>query len=91
MSDQFIGQTLAEKYRIESVIRNGGADNIYRATHLLMDKPVTVKILAPEMAAGIEGLGAHHLELAEAGSQFAFRRNLGGQNLAVHITPQPSS
>ena len=50
MSDQFIGQTLAEKYRIESVIRNGGADNIYRATHLLMDKPVTVKILAPEMA-----------------------------------------
>ena len=50
MSDQFIGQTLAEKYRIESVIRNGGSNNIYRATHLLMDKPVTVKILAPEAA-----------------------------------------
>jgi len=50
MSDQFIGQTLAEKYRIESIIRNGGSDNIYRATHLLMDKPVTVKILAPEAA-----------------------------------------
>ncbi len=50
MSDQFIGQTLADKYRIESVIRDGGADNIYRATHLLMDKPVTIKILAPEMA-----------------------------------------
>lgn len=50
MSDQFLGQTLADKYQIESVIREGGANNIYRATHLLMDKPVTIKILAPALA-----------------------------------------
>ena len=50
MSDHFIGQTLAEKYQIESLIRDGDANNVYRATHLLMDKPVTVKILAPERA-----------------------------------------
>ncbi|MCY7376223.1 MAG: protein kinase, partial [Pyrinomonadaceae bacterium] len=50
MSDQFIGQTLADKYQIESLIRDGDANHVYRATHLLMDKPVTVKILAPALA-----------------------------------------
>ncbi len=48
MLDQFIGQTLADKYRIDSVMRvGGGLGKVYRATHLLMDKPVTVKVLAP--------------------------------------------
>lgn len=50
MSDQFIGQTLAEKYRIDSIVRDGDLGKIYRATHLLMDKPVTVKILAPALS-----------------------------------------
>ena len=51
MSDQFIGQTLADKYQIDSIIRDGTTNKIYRATHLLMDKPVTVKILSPEYTA----------------------------------------
>ncbi|MDQ3042611.1 MAG: serine/threonine protein kinase [Acidobacteriota bacterium] len=52
MLDQFIGQTLADKYRIDSVMRDGGGGlgRVYRATHLLMDKPVTVKILSPALA-----------------------------------------
>ncbi|MGI8787865.1 MAG: serine/threonine protein kinase [Pyrinomonadaceae bacterium] len=52
MSDQFIGQTLADKYRIDSVLRHngGGLGTLYSATHLLMDKPVTTKILAPALA-----------------------------------------
>jgi len=50
MSDQFIGQTLANKYRIEEAERESGLGKIYRGTHLLMDKPVTVKILAPALA-----------------------------------------
>lgn len=50
MLDQFIGQTLAEKYRIDSLLRDSGLGKVYRATHLLMDKPVTVKILAPALA-----------------------------------------
>jgi serine/threonine protein kinase len=50
MLDQFIGQVLADKYRIDSVLRAGGLGKIYRGTHLLMDKPVTVKILAPALA-----------------------------------------
>ena len=51
MLDQFIGQTLADKYRIEEAMRENGAGKFYRATHLLMEKPVTVKILTPETAA----------------------------------------
>lgn len=50
MSDQFIGQTLAGKYRVDSFLRNGGLGKVYRATHLLMDTPVTVKILASALA-----------------------------------------
>lgn len=51
MLDQFIGQTLADKYRIDSIMRDGGdLGKVYRATHLMMDKPVTVKILAPALA-----------------------------------------
>lgn len=50
MADQFIGQTLANKYRIEEGERESGLGKIYRGTHLLMDKPVTVKILSPALA-----------------------------------------
>ena len=50
MSDKFIGQTLADKYRIEELRREGGLGNIYRGTHLLMDKDVTVKILSSALA-----------------------------------------
>jgi serine/threonine protein kinase len=50
MSDQFIGQTLANKYRIDESLRESGLGRVYRGTHLLMDKPVTVKILSPALA-----------------------------------------
>ena len=50
MSNQFIGETLAGKYRIDSVLRENDSGKIYLATHLSMDKPVGVKILAPALA-----------------------------------------
>ncbi|MDQ3321563.1 MAG: protein kinase [Acidobacteriota bacterium] len=51
MNDKFVGQTLANKYRVDSELRQSGSGKIYRGTHLLMDTPVTVKILAPALAA----------------------------------------
>jgi hypothetical protein len=51
MLDQFIGQVLADKYRIDSVLRETDSGKIYHGTHLLMDKPVAVKILSPALAA----------------------------------------
>lgn len=50
MSDKFIGQTLAEKYRIEHLWRESGLGNVYRGKHLGMEKDVTVKILSPTLA-----------------------------------------
>lgn len=50
MADQFIGQILADKYRIDSVIRDGSLGKLYRGTHVTMDKPVAVKILSPALA-----------------------------------------
>jgi serine/threonine protein kinase len=50
MTDQFIGEVLADKYRVDSVIREGSLGKLYRGTQLLMDKPVAVKILSPALA-----------------------------------------
>ena len=50
MTDQFIGKILADKYEIEEIIRESDLGNIYRGTHLLMEKTVAIKILAPALA-----------------------------------------
>jgi serine/threonine-protein kinase len=51
MEDPLIGQTLADKYRIEELINEGGMGAVYRGTHVLMDKTVAVKVLHPALAA----------------------------------------
>jgi serine/threonine-protein kinase len=49
--DALIGQTLAGKYRIEERISEGGMGTVYRATHVLMEKAVAIKVLHPSLAA----------------------------------------
>ena len=49
-TDAAIGQTLDGKYRLESIIGRGGMGSIYRATHLMLDKTVAVKLINPELA-----------------------------------------
>lgn len=50
MLEELIGQTIAEKYKIEEELRDSGLGKIYTGTHLLMNKPVTIKILSPTFA-----------------------------------------
>ena len=49
--DRLIGQVLAGKYRIDEKIDEGGMGCVYRATHVLMEKTVAVKVLHPALAA----------------------------------------
>ncbi|HEY0077171.1 MAG TPA: serine/threonine-protein kinase [Pyrinomonadaceae bacterium] len=49
--DDLIGQTLAGKYRIEERLDEGGMGTVYRATHILMEKTVAIKVLHPSLAA----------------------------------------
>jgi serine/threonine-protein kinase len=51
MLDQYIGKTLSDKYKIEDILREDGTGRIYRGTHLLMEKPMTLKVLPPALAA----------------------------------------
>src|ERR1041384_5387421 len=51
MGDALLGQTLAGKYRIDERISEGGMGTVYRATHVLMEKLVAIKVLHPTLAA----------------------------------------
>ena len=49
--DELVGQTLIGKYRIDERISEGGMGAVYKATHVLMEKTLAIKVLHPALAA----------------------------------------
>jgi serine/threonine-protein kinase len=44
-TDDYIGKTIASKYRVEQMIGEGGMGKVYKATQVALDKPVVLKVL----------------------------------------------
>ena len=43
--DDYIGKTVAAKYRVEQMIGEGGMGKVYKAIQVALDKPVVLKVL----------------------------------------------
>jgi serine/threonine-protein kinase len=46
---ELIGQLIADRYRVEQLLGEGGMGAVYRATHVQLHKPVAIKMLHREM------------------------------------------
>lgn len=44
-SDDYLGKTILQKYRVEALIGEGGMGKVYRAKQIALDKPVVLKVL----------------------------------------------
>ncbi|MBK8312743.1 MAG: SUMF1/EgtB/PvdO family nonheme iron enzyme [Acidobacteria bacterium] len=65
--DPMIGTVLDGRYRLESLIGEGGMGNVYRATHVHLDSEVAVKLLRPEFVADQTAIKRFRLEAKAAG------------------------
>lgn len=70
LEDPLLGQTLAGKYKIEKLIKQGGMGAVYRGKHVLMDKTVAIKVLKPSLA-GDDALVARFSREAKAASKIS--------------------
>jgi serine/threonine protein kinase len=49
--DPYIGQTVAQKYFIHQLLGGGGMGQVYKATHLTLERPIALKILRRSLLA----------------------------------------
>lgn len=50
LEDQLIGKTLASRYKINSIIGNGGFGRVYLGEHLTLEIPIAIKVIHQHIA-----------------------------------------
>jgi serine/threonine protein kinase len=65
--DHYLGEVLDEKYHIEKLLGQGGMGAVYLATHLGTERPVALKIIAPEFMLNDEFIERFKREARAAG------------------------
>src|SRR4026207_2079755 len=87
-NDALIGTTLVGKYRIDARLNEGGMGNVYKGTHVLMDKTVAIKVLRPSLAAD-EKIVARFSREARAASRISHPNALSvtdfGEDESGHV------
>jgi eukaryotic-like serine/threonine-protein kinase len=66
-ADPLIGVTFDGKYRLDERLGRGGMGTVYRATHLLIDRPVAIKVLNPRFVEDEEAQERFRREARAAG------------------------
>ena len=74
--DPNLGSLLEGKYRIDAFISAGGMGSVYRGTHVMLDKPVAIKLIRKELVTAPD-IGTRFQREARAAS------NLGHPNIAA--------
>ncbi|GMR21903.1 MAG: hypothetical protein BMS9Abin37_0224 [Acidobacteriota bacterium] len=52
--EQAVGKTLDGKYRIDGFLKRGGMGAVYRGTHVMLNKPVAIKLIKPELVSSTD-------------------------------------
>ena len=65
-ADEYVGKTIAQKYRVEALIGEGGMGKVYRARQLALDKVVVLKVLRRTLLSDERTVARFHREARAA-------------------------
>jgi serine/threonine-protein kinase len=65
-NDRLVGQVIADRYHIVSVLGEGGMGRVYLAEHVRMGRKSAVKVLSPNMALSADAISRFNREAANA-------------------------